>query len=315
MRSSLLAAVAVWLSACQAPIARDVEVQLDVGPERVVVEGVFRDLRLQRDDPVLAFRQVALLREEAGLELSRLGRVTRWSLVEREGRLDLELAGTVTRRQWDACLGWKPGDDKAPCEGLFVVSRVDGGLLFHVTPLVNVYAFPKDFEPRVKRTEGKFTYRLVWKEPRDEVSALPAWRALEEDVGGATRLAAWMKQVDDPALDSPPLDVLPEVSSLHLRDVATRFRTRVRQRVLFEALVDSKVFVPQPPDVALLGRLGQRTPFLSKPLPKPLSRSLERAYMAVSSEPEKADVLFREGCKGTWAGEAKALCRMLVTPR
>lgn len=315
MRSSLLVLVALALSACQAPIARDLEVRLDVGAERVTVEGVFRDLRLQRDDPVLAFRQVALLREEAGLQLSRLGTVTRWSLVEREGRLDLELAGTITRRQWDACLGWKPGDDKEPCEGLFVVEAVEGGLLFHVTQLVNVYAFPKGFEPRVKRTEGKFTYRLTWKEPREEVSALPAWRALQEDVDGATRLAAWMKQADSPSLESRTLDLLPELASPHLREVATIFRTRVRQRVLFEALVDSKVLVPQPPEVELLGRLGQRTPFLGKPLPKPLSRSLERAYRAAASEPQKADALFREGCKGTWTGEAKALCRLLVTPR
>ncbi|HEY0881925.1 MAG TPA: hypothetical protein VGD87_10370 [Archangium sp.] len=43
MRSSLLVLVALALSACQAPIARDLEVRLDVGAERVAVEGVFRE--------------------------------------------------------------------------------------------------------------------------------------------------------------------------------------------------------------------------------------------------------------------------------
>jgi hypothetical protein len=305
-------------TACPAPTARDLTVTVELGPEGVEVRGSFRDLRLHHVDELLAFRQVDRVVRPQWLGLSELGTVRRYELIDTGDRLDLEVAGTVERAWWDRCLTLSPGQPKGKCEGFFPFARRPDGLEMRVTDWVNVYEFPSGFERLVPAGAKGLTYRLVSRRGRnDGPSALMSWRAYQADAEGSRRVSKWMEEVDRAfaswsekdspnVVENPPAPLSPRLETL-----ASTFVYRKRLALIREALIDSNIEVPAPPEAELMGRLGRRTRLLAQALPRKQARRLERAYRGALAEPTSASANFRTACAGAKSEELNAVCAML----
>jgi hypothetical protein len=315
MRRALLGVVALGLCACPSAAPREVTMKVELGPERVRFRGAFRDLRLHEADELLAFRRVDLVVRPEWLGVSELATMERYEFIDTGERLDLEVAGTIERRAWDACVTASKPRNEA-CRTVPAVVE-DGGLTLGIE-FTGVYEFPPGTAQWVPADAGAIDYRIVAR-PSELTgpSAVSAWRAYQVDVDGARRLGSWMEAVDraferweepqSPAVvEEPPASPAP-----HLARLANVFVFRKRLALLREALIDSHVVVEAPLETEPVGHFGQRTPLLTRPLTEKQARRLSRAYVAASADPSTAPARFREACAGVKTGELKSLCSML----
>lgn len=309
---------------CSAPVPREVEVSFQIGPKEVVIAARFEDLRLRQDDPVISFRQIAMIDDAAraarSLHTPGLERSSRYELVARDDRLDLSIEAALGRSDFDRCVTECARKDEQRC-GWLPIRRCGTDHERFAPSLVDGYELRSDIPAHWPADTTKIMYALVSRAgSADGPSALAAFRRYRANREASTRLADWMDAVDrafddwqNPAasalVSAPPAELPPD-----LRALANTYVARMRLRLLQAALSDSGITAQDAPAANFRLELGPRAPVLTAPMPKVIARRLAKAHRDALRQPKEHVALFRDACSVLSDSrnlELASLCAML----